>query len=190
MIIYLHGFSSSAASDKAQRIKILLRQYQIYIADYPSHQPANAIKRLKSCITEISDGDVPVMLIGSSLGGFYAQYLGAYLSNVHKVVLINPALQPQLTLKPYLGMHMNMVSGELFNFLQSEYDQLALYDVTNMNSIADTLVLLDKGDSIIDYRVAEARYRARGRVVCYPGGSHWFEHLEQAVPEIVEFYCQ
>ncbi|MCB1829241.1 MAG: esterase, partial [Gammaproteobacteria bacterium] len=40
-------------------------------------------------------------LMGSSLGGFYAQFLAAALDAVDRVVMINPALQPQLTLKPF-----------------------------------------------------------------------------------------
>ena len=37
---------------------------------------------------------------------------------------------------------------------------------------------------MIDHRVAAQAYAAAGRVHVYPGGSHRFEHIEEAVAEI------
>lgn len=47
-----------------------------------------------------------------------------------------------------------------------------------------TLVLLDEADEALDYRTAQAFYRDCGQVIVYPGGSHRFEHLPAALPEI------
>jgi len=187
MIFYLHGFSSSPNSLKAKKLQLAFCGCNFIIADYPAHQPERAIETLTNSIIKNSHGNRHIVLIGSSLGGFYAQYLGSVMSNVKKVVLINPALQPQLTLKPYLGMHMNMVSKELFNFLQPDYMQLGKFDVSSLDVLAETLVLLDQGDDIIDYKFAENRYKDVGQVICYPDGSHWFDHLDDAIPEIKGF---
>ena len=130
----------------------------------------------------------PLMLIGSSLGGYYAQYLAANLDIVTKVVLINPALQAQKTLHPYIGQQTNMVTGESFVFTQQDFDKLQLFDVSIEDISVPTLVLLDEDDELIDCRFAEQKYQVVGRVVVYPGGSHWFDHLEEAIPEIVNFY--
>jgi len=186
-IIYLHGFSSSPNSLKAEKFKNAFCGYNFFIADYPAHQPARAIDLLTKCIVSHSKSNTSLVLIGSSLGGYYAQYLGSMLDEVKKVVLINPALQPKSTLAPYLGMHKNMASGELFNFLYCDLLQLVRFDVASMRKIKDTLVLLDQGDDIIDFRFAENRYKDIGRVICYPGGSHWFDHLDVAIPEIKLF---
>lgn len=128
------------------------------------------------------------MLIGSSLGGYYAQYLGVHLDAVNKVVLINPALQPRKTLKPYIGQQTNIVTGKSFIFTQQNFDELAQYKVSTKDVVAPTLVLLDEGDEVIEYRFAEAQYKDIGRVLIYPDGSHRFDHLEEAVPEIEAFY--
>ena len=128
------------------------------------------------------------MLIGSSLGGFYAQYLGVQLEEVTSAVLINPALQPQITLKPCIGRQINMLTGEAFIFRQQDCDELQRFEVPTDDITVPTLVLLDKGDEVIDYHFAEEQYKNIGRVITYPGGSHRFDHLEEAMPEIAAFY--
>ena len=126
--------------------------------------------------------------MGSSLGGYYAQYLATRLDYISGIVLINPALQPELTLQPYIGQQTNQVTGGLFEFSQKDFQELAEFDVPVNKISVPTLVLLDEGDELIDYQYAAYRYSGIGRVVVYPGGSHWFEHLPAAIPEIRTFY--
>jgi len=126
--------------------------------------------------------------MGSSLGGYYAQYLATRLEQVSGVILINPALQPQHTLKPYIGQLSNQVTGESFEFRESDFLELEEFDIPAEDIRVPTLVLLDKGDDVIDYQFAAHRYQDVGRVIVYPGGSHWFDHLEEAIPEILKFH--
>jgi predicted esterase YcpF (UPF0227 family) len=190
MIVYLHGFSSAATSNKANTLKQALKPIPFFIADYPSHQPHAAIQTIESYIDQLRAQQhlSCVMLIGSSLGGYYAQYLGATLESVRKVVLINPSLQPRNTLRSYIGPNLNSVTGKPFVFTEQDFSELVHYDLAPSQLCASTLVLLDKTDELIDYRVAAKRYAAIGRVVIYPGGSHQFEHLDQAVEAISEYY--
>ena len=190
MIIYLHGFSSASASRKANYLKQRFNDIIFLTPDYPSHQPSVTIQFLQDYIEQqlTQHGQQKVMLIGSSLGGYYAQYLGAKHNSVDRVVLINPALQAYKLLEPYVGKHNNMVTGEAFEFTQSDCKKLTLFDLAITANHATTLVLLDKGDDIIDYCYAAQRYQDRGRVIVYPGGSHWFDHLDEAFPQILEFY--
>ena len=130
MIIYLHGFSSSAASNKAEVFKRALAETRFLILDYPAHRPHAAVSSIARSITRALTEfpDEKVTLMGSSMGGFYAQFLAAELDTVKSVVLINPALQPQITLKPYIGMNTNMVTGEPFEFAQQDFEALSEYD--------------------------------------------------------------
>jgi predicted esterase YcpF (UPF0227 family) len=189
MIIYLHGFSSAAKSRKALWLQQHISVTCVLVPDYPSHQPVTAIDVLKDFIEQHHlPATSPLMLIGSSLGGYYAQYLGATLNNIDKVVLINPALQPQQTLAPVVGPQTNMVTGEAFEFTRDDLAALEQYDIAVGDIRVPSLVLLDEADDIIDYRFAKQKYDAIGSVIVYPDGSHWFEHLEQALPKIMEFY--
>ena len=171
MIIYLHGFSSAATSHKAILLQQQLSQYNFLVPEYPSHQPDTSIDLLSVYIKKKSGehNNEQVMLIGSSLGGFYAQYLGVHLDVVTAAVLINPALQPQITLKPHIGQQTNMVTGETFIFRQQDFDELQRFEVPTNDITVPTLVLLDKGDEVIDYRFAEKRYKDISRVIVYPG---------------------
>ncbi|MGD8567863.1 MAG: YqiA/YcfP family alpha/beta fold hydrolase [Gammaproteobacteria bacterium] len=186
MIIYLHGFSSAARSRKAQWLKDNIAGIPVLVPDYPSHQPAHAVEQLTKYISRHTD--TPLMLIGSSLGGYYAQYLGTTQRVVNKVVLINPALQPQQTLAPVVGWQTNMVTGESFEFTRDDLDALGRYEIETGNVRVPTLVLVDEGDDIIDYAYAKHKYGSNGKVIVYPGGSHWFDHLEDALPQILDFY--
>lgn len=161
----------------------------VLIPEYPSHQPVKSINLLSGFIQQHQYAS-PLMLIGSSLGGYYAQYLGATLEAVKKVVMINPALQPQQTLAPVVGKQSNMVTGEPFEFRRDDLEELATFDKPASQIAVPTLVLLDEGDDIIDFHFAKQKYASLGqaKVIAYPGGSHWFEHLEEALPEILRFY--
>lgn len=189
MIIYLHGFSSSAASNKAAVFKQALATIPFHVLDYPAHQPHAAVASITRAITGAlaATPEEPVILMGSSMGGFYAQFLAAALDVVDGVIMINPALQPQLTLKPYIGTNINMVTGEPFELSRQDFDDLAEYDLGPVPAVKPVLVLLDEGDEVIDYRVAAEFYRNRAEVLIYPGGSHRFEHIEQAIEEIEKF---
>jgi len=50
-------------------------------------------------------------------------------------------------------------------------------------------VLLDANDEVLDYRLAETAFRGCGRTIVYPGGSHRFDHLAEALPEIRALYA-
>jgi len=189
-MIYLHGFSSGAKSHKAGIFERYFKQYEISIPEYHSHQPRQSISYLQDYIKEhVAQCKSPgVMLIGSSLGGYYAQYLATQYDFTIAVVLINPCLQPQITLASQIGEQLNCVTGKPFYFSQEDYESLAQYDVPRNKLEKSTLVLLDQGDEIIDYRFAQEKYKGKGRVILYPGGDHWFKHLDQALPEIEMFY--
>lgn len=190
MIFYFHGFSSGAGSHKANAIKKYLANYSVFVPEYPSHQPHEAVVILRKFINSriASKPRQKIMLMGSSLGGYYAQYLATQFKNVNGLVLINPCLQPQLTLKSQIGHQINCVTGTSFEFTQADFNAMAEYDVEQQQLFEPTLVLLDECDEIIDYRVAAKKYQHRGKVITYPGGDHWFRHLDEALPEIESFY--
>lgn len=197
MIIYLHGFSSAATSSKAVKLKNslggLLADNSFHIPAYTSHQPDTAIRELDQYIIALRESanfNGKIMLIGSSLGAYYGQYLAKTTNEVCALVMINPALQPHLTLKPYIGHHTNMVNGQAFVFRDTDFSQLPRYQVNAQEMCKPVLVLLDKGDEIIDYRFAQAQYRKTAKVICYDGGDHWFRHLEEAIPDISDFYTR
>ena len=118
-------------------------------------------------------------LIGSSMGGFYAQYLARQFS-VRHVYMINPALKPWALLPDFLGPQKNEATGEEYELRREDAEATRDYAIDPVCDGIPTTLFLDKGDQVIDYRIAETLYRPCGRLQLFDGGSHLFEHMDQA----------
>lgn len=82
-ILYVHGFSSSGQSGTVVKIREMLPGATIVAPDLPLH-PAEAMDLLHNiCNTENPD-----LIIGTSMGGMYAEMLYGY-----DRILVNPAFQ-------------------------------------------------------------------------------------------------
>jgi len=182
MIIYLHGFNSSGQSEKAAMLKNLLPEIRVVAPEIPSDL-TRAIPFLESHI-ELFHAE-GVVLVGSSLGGYFARYLGQKYG--YPVVLINPALYPVPLLIEEVGKQTNYYTGEEYILTESAVRSLADYKVDDETPPIPTLVLLDEDDELIDSTVAEAVYKQTGTVKVYPGGSHRFDHLEESIDLLRRF---
>lgn len=191
MIIYLHGFNSTGDSAKGQALKAALGDKITFYTPTYHYDPAIAMSSLNTFIQEklnLHTIDEPRLIIGSSLGGFYAQYLARQYNNF-KTVLINPALGPVDTLKNHLGENENFYSGEKYVLQQWHLDELEKYTISSVcNPVIPTLVLIDKDDEVIDYHFAYKKYQPCARVILFDGGDHQFQHLNESIPIIENFY--
>ena len=186
MIIYLHGFNSTGDSAKGRLLKENLPHLSILTPTY-HYDPRLAIPCLEKLIQENFSPESPLMLIGSSLGGYYAQYLSHRFKL--KTALINPALMPLTTLSDYLGENTNFYTREKYTLTQTHLDALLSLDIPDPCAApVPTLLLLDKGDEILDYRVAVARYQNCAEIVMFNGGDHQFQHMTESLPRIEAFY--
>jgi predicted esterase YcpF (UPF0227 family) len=186
MIIYLHGFNSTGDSAKGRFLKENLLDISVLAPTF-HYDPRRAIPCLEKLIQENLTPEKPLMLIGSSLGGYYAQYLSHRFKL--KTVLINPALMPLTTLSDYLGENTNFYTGEKYTLTQTHLDALLSLDIPDPCATpAPTLLLLDKGDEILDYRVAVARYQNCAEIVMFNGGDHQFQHMTASLSRIKAFY--
>jgi predicted esterase YcpF (UPF0227 family) len=186
MIIYLHGFNSTGGSAKGRFLKNHLPDVPVMTPTY-NYDPRHAIPFLENLIRDQLPGNQSLMLIGSSLGGYYAQYLARQFRL--KTVLINPALMPMSTLHDYLGENTNFYTGETYNLTQIHLDALLSLDIPD--PCADpipTLLLVDKGDEVLDYRIAATRYQECAEVIIFDDGDHQFQHMPEALPQIRAFY--
>ncbi len=82
-ILYIHGFGSSARSGTVSRIRQTFPETQVIAYDLPIH-PEEAMALLR----EKCAADQPDLIIGTSMGGMYAEMLYGY-----DRILINPAFQ-------------------------------------------------------------------------------------------------
>ena len=90
-ILYVHGFGSSGQSGTVTRIREVLPQATVIAPDLPVH-PEEAMALLH----KVCEQEHPDLIIGTSMGGMYAEMLYGY-----DRVLVNPALQMGDTMKEH-----------------------------------------------------------------------------------------
>ena len=111
MLIYVHGFNSSARSYKAALLLARMEELgfaQHYACPTLPHRPAQAMAQL--CELIAANPARSVTLVGSSLGGYYATWLVENLGV--RAVLLNPAVRTYELLMPAVGSQKNLYSGE------------------------------------------------------------------------------
>lgn len=103
--IYLHGFASSPQSAKAQALKARFQAIgqpllipDLNQADFYNLTLTRQIQQVRSLFS-----DQPVTLIGSSLGGLTAAWVGEQCEQVDRLVLLAPAFQFLAHWLPRLG---------------------------------------------------------------------------------------
>jgi predicted esterase YcpF (UPF0227 family) len=103
-------------------------------------------------------------------------------------VLINPSLRPDESLAGHTGQYRNEATGGETVLTVADVTALRAYRVEPCNPRVPTLVLLDAGDEILDSYQTKNAYSGCGQTLLYPGGSHRFDHLPQALPAILALY--
>jgi hypothetical protein len=173
-IVYLHGFASAGAgSAKAEALKEIFHDQLVLAPNLPD-RPSETVPFLADYLGKLEG---PVMLVGSSMGGWYASCFGGRFQ--WPVALINPLVElaePEL----FLGEHENYYTGNRFTL--DEADLAALAVLQPLPGASPTLVLLDMNDEVLDAEKAIAAYKGRGIVVAWPGGNHRFAHMHEAAP--------
>jgi uncharacterized protein len=122
-------------------------------------------------------------LVGSSLGGFYATYLAE--KHGLKAVLLNPAIDPHVGLRAYLGPQKNLHSGEPYELTEAHLRQWEKLYVPRI-SPQRYLLLVETGDEVLDYLQAVRRYAGAEQVVVQ-GGDHSLQSFAQHLPRILDF---
>jgi len=186
VILYIHGFGSSGQGGKAEKFRRYFRDRGIpFIAPSLSYVPELAMTTLEELIGSYEK----VSLIGSSLGGYYATYL-AQKYNL-SAVLINPAVDSSKSLAyatEKLGEAPNYYDESYFSWQPSHLKMLEAYRLQEPPP-QHYFVMLQSGDSVLDYHDALAKY-PQSRLLIEEGGSHSFEGIEQHFLEIEEFLCE
>jgi len=183
MILYIHGFGGSGKGSKAEVFREYFKSIdEDFIAPSLPYNPKLAIETLKELIQSYKE---EVYLIGSSLGGYYASYL-SNMPEVNKVVLINPATKPYETLKRALGYAPNFYDDTTFSW---EEKHLKILEELKNDTLdrSKFMVLLQKGDELLDYRDAQKKYNGT-KLIVEDGGNHSFENIHNHFKIIQEFF--
>lgn len=178
MLVYLHGLNSSSRSAKATLLRERLAPWPVLAPDYPAHRPRAAVARLTGFFTSL--GPTAPAVIGSSMGGFYGQWLARRFRFSH-LFMINPAVKPWGLLADHQGEVQMTADGETYAITAAMAEETRAFGIADPCDGVPTTLFLDRGDEVIDYRISEAHYRRCGRLLIWDGGDHAFQHLEEAI---------
>lgn len=184
MILYLHGFNSSPQSTKAQYLKRYLEERgkgsEFVCPDLP-HWPNLAVAAAEAEIERL--GQEKITLVGSSLGGFYASWLAE--KHALRAVLINPAIDPHVGLRTYLGPQQGPHGREAWELTEGHLREWQALFLTEVHA-ERYLLLVETGDEVLDYRIAVRKYLGAKQIVVQ-GGDHRLASFPEHLSLILNF---
>jgi predicted esterase YcpF (UPF0227 family) len=185
MILYLHGFRSSPQSFKARLLSERMHAMDLSDQYCCPQLPASPKAAIELALTLIQD--VPVAdltLIGSSLGGFYANWLAEKIGC--RACLLNPAVQPPRDLEKYVGVTTAYHSNEVFEFKSEYIDELKALIVDKITMPERYYLIAATGDEVLDWREMSEHY-VGARQCVIQGSDHGITEFEQYVDEVLQF---
>jgi predicted esterase YcpF (UPF0227 family) len=185
MIIYLHGFRSSPQSRKALQLQAALQQ-RGRAGDYACPQLPASPRVAAQSIEAMASTEDPtrLVLIGSSLGGYYATWLAERTGC--RAVLLNPAIRPYEDLRAHLGVQPVFFSDAQIDMRPEYLDELLALDTPRITLPERYFLLAATGDEVIDYRIMVAKYAgARQHVI--QGSDHQIAEFAQYLDEVLAF---
>jgi uncharacterized protein len=181
-IIYLHGFNS-AFDPENEKVRALSALGTVTGISYNSYGTYQEI--CSYLLEQLSDADRDdTLIVGTSLGAFWAAEMGFKLGIPS--VIINTCYDPTNMLQKYVGPQVNYQTGTEHSFELSSalsYMHCKTYD---SDYSYYPLVLLDMGDEIIDSYKSMKLFDGFP-MMCWVGGSHRFEHAEDAIEHIRQY---
>lgn len=188
LLVYLHGFRSSPRSSKAvmtgEGIKAIstsdqpIEWYCPQLLASPKESMAMVEDRIEHA------GADRVVVIGSSLGGFYANYLAEKYAC--KAIVLNPAVRAARELAPHVGMMTAYDSDEPFDFRPEYIDELKALQVERISNPSRYFLIAAKGDELLDWREMVDFYPGAKQLVL-EGSDHGIADYAQHLPRVLDF---
>ena len=196
-LLYLHGFRSSPQSSKAQlmaaKVKAANRKQAAIAWHCPPlpSSPGQAFEQIWQWATAPDEATrkVPLAIVGSSLGGFYAAALTERLLRVGvyaRCVLLNPAPYPARDLAAYTGQVKNWHDAGGFEFTPQHVDELKVIETQAFTRPERYMAVIAQGDEVLDWREMTQRYPA-GTLRLLEGGDHAISDFEMYADEVLAF---
>lgn len=132
-----------------------------------------------------------VVTFGTSLGGFWADWLGQEIG-AHQIIIVNPVMSPPLHLAQYLGQEVYSERRDRTMKVTGPDVDAYLPLMVRKDSAIPMLVILSADDDILDYREAEDLYskRKNATIHIYPTGGHSIKLKKHPALELIRSYVQ
>ena len=188
LLVYLHGFRSSPNSSKAvmtreavKAISTVSDSYEWYCPQLLA-SPKESIEMVSRHIDQ-SQAD-RIVVIGSSLGGFYTNYLAEKYGCIG--VALNPAVRAARELEPHVGMMTTYDNEEPFDFRAEYINELRALQVQCITRPERYFLIAAMGDELLDWKEMVAFYTGSKQLVL-EGSDHGISEYAEHLPTVIEF---
>lgn len=188
LLVYLHGFRSSPRSSKAvmtgegiKAISNLEYSFEWYCPQLLA-SPKESMAMVEDSINRT--GADRIVVVGSSLGGFYANYLAEKYDC--KAVVLNPAVRAARELAPHVGMMTAYDSDEPFDFRPEYIDELRSLQVEKISNPSRYFLITAKGDELLDWQEMVGFYPGAKHLVL-EGSDHGIADYADHLPQVLKF---
>jgi len=176
-ILYIHGFKSTGNAKKAQ---ILKKKFDDVLSFTMPISPKKAILFLEEILRQ-SEID---LIIGSSLGGFYAYVLHKKFGS--KVLLINPSMKPWETLASQVGVHQRFLVEETFEWTAEHNTELysISQDIENLPFNENKLnFFISTDDELLDHSQIPILF-SNSNIQYFENAGHQFTAFLRTIKDI------
>jgi uncharacterized protein len=191
LLVYLHGFRSSPRSSKA----VLTGQAiaNLSTSEHPIEwycpQLVASPKASMDMVLQHIDSSKHDRLIvmGSSLGGYYANYLAEKYGC--KAVALNPAVRAPKELAAHVGMLTSYDTNEPYDFRPEYIDELKNLQVESISNPSRYFLMAAKGDELLDWQEMVDFYKGAEQLVL-EGSDHGISEYPEHLPKVLRFISQ
>lgn len=188
-LLYLHGFRSSPKSFKAQRLArfVAARQGEgmplVWCCPQLPPSPQQTMAELRDLVRHWPSESMVV--IGSSLGGFYATVLAQ--ERGCRFAVINPAVQPARDLARHIGEQASFHDPQAKFFFREEFiEQFQALDPYPVSHPERCWALIAEGDEVLDWREMVSHYQG-ARIHLLDGSDHAVSDFETHLPLLTKW---
>ena len=194
-LVYIHGLDSSPNAEKAQKLQAFCAHHfsQINVITPNLNRAPNEAMAL---LQEIVAQDPNTGLVGSSLGGFYANILCNLTGK--RTVLINPSVHSGQSLKRFFGADFASLADDYVGHITPDgwhiTKQHIEWLVNNRPNKSlyphNVLVIVKKGDELLNYQDAVDYFsqdHAQSHIIIEDGGDHRMSDFETKLQQIMQF---
>jgi predicted esterase YcpF (UPF0227 family) len=191
LLVYLHGFRSSPRSSKAvltgEAIKNLsssahpIEWYCPQLVASPKASMDMVIDRIEASAHD------RLIVMGSSLGGYYANYLAEKYGC--KAVVLNPAVRAPRELAAHVGMLTSYDTDEPYDFRPEYIDELKHLQIERISNPSRYFLMAAKGDELLDWHEMVDFYQGAEQLVL-EGSDHGISEYPEHLSKVLSFISQ
>lgn len=182
-IVYIHGFASSGNSLKYNKLKKMYPNLDIISPDLDTN-PKNAINQLTDIIHHSND---KIILIGTSLGGFYTIYLSTKFDIPS--FIINPVTDLSV-MENKIGNNQHLDTGELFSFTRENFEFIKGLETEIILSIKNSYyynIVVGGKDEILKFDKIKDLIPLWRTYTVFPEETHRFDNIELIKPLLDDY---